>query len=361
MTQSLRHADIMLPSDYERHQIFYWLRRASSVTAWRRVFERYQAWVDVIGHSVREADMNGWGKTTSLPESTYVRALRSLAHCEAGVRRLANGDKRIFKFDANGEFEMAGRILGHWSIMLERIEFGENGINPHTPQWPQFCETLMALACTWGECGPPILEPRYLDEPGRTVYGDWLKKKLTTMPFPIELEPVPDPIDNIFVQTNDWTPFSGIWEPIEVPKPANTSWLSKLSRAPKPLPPFQMMGAMNYLHGGSKAPRICVETVDDNIYLDTTWRLLWRDDRYLDGSVPEIEAHYRFEEPKALQATRPAFWTTGEKPWAVSGDAAVIGGKWMLASDPGIIVELQTGDKLPMHAHREVRWITAGS
>lgn len=47
-----------------------------------------------------------------------------------------------------------------------------------------------------------------------------------------------------------------IWEPVDVPKPSS---LSLITRAPKPQPPFKIVGAMNYLHGGSKATQITVE------------------------------------------------------------------------------------------------------
>lgn len=54
---------------------------------------------------------------------------------------------------------------------------------------------------------------------------------------------------------------------------------------------------MNYLHGGSVAPEIGVETGTDNINLCTMWRLLWRDDRYVNGTIPEEDADYRFTKP----------------------------------------------------------------
>jgi len=55
---------------------------------------------------------------------------------------------------------------------------------------------------------------------------------------------------------------------------------------------------MNYLHGGSAAPKAYQETEDDSSEMDVVWRLLWRDERYEDGSVPEEEQRYEFVTPK---------------------------------------------------------------
>lgn len=346
----------MLPSDLERQQIFYWLKRISSITAWRRIFEYYKTWSSVTEDSVRTADENGWHNDTSLPATEYALILKCLAHCEEGITRLSEGDKRVFKFDAHGEFVMAARMLSHWVKMLERIRLGENGIKKNTPLWAEFCQTLTLLAQAWGECAPTILESRYLEAPGRTIYGQWMRNLLKTMNFPNKLAPVPDPIDNIFLRTGEQTPFSGIWEPVDAPKPSLISLFTKVAR---PQPPFKICGAMNYLHGGSRAPQISVETSDDNIDLDTTWRLLWRDDRYEAGTIPEEEAGYIFMKPDQVQPTAPPITVLNETIWSESGSDAQIGGKWLFESDLSVSIFLEKGEKLPLHQGRNVRWVHA--
>ena len=359
MNRPIPEKSVMLPSDFERQQIFYWLQKVSSVTAWRRIFEFYKEWAAAAENSVREADERGWGELTSLSQSSYARILKGLAHCEEAVIRLGKGDKRVFKFDANGEFEMASRSLFHWVEMITRVEEGENGIDEeHTPLWNEFCLAAKAAAHAWEECSTEILEPRYLDEPALTLYGDWLKAELRTLPFPGQMEPVPDPIENTFVRTNEETPCSGIWEPIEA-SPKKNSLISLFTSPSTPQPPFKIMGAMNYLHGGSRAPRITVETATDNINLDTTWRLLWRDDRYSDGTIPEKEAHYRFNQPVKAQGHRPAVGLTEEIAWAESGAAVPTAGTWLVESDISARITLEKGEKLPQHHGRNVRWVLA--
>lgn len=359
MIQAFTKPDVMLPSELERQQIFYWLQEISSVTAWKRILKFYKEWVTATENSVREADGRGWGELTSLSQSSYVSILKGLAHCEEGVVRLANGDKRVFKFDANGEFEMASRPLFHWKEMITRVEEGENGIDEkHTPLWGEFCQAARAAAHAWEECSSEILQPRYLEEPGLTLYGDWLKAKLKKLTFPSTLETVPDPAENTFVRTSEYTPCSGIWEPIEDSTKKNLI-VSFFTNPGLPKPPFVMMGAMNYLHAGSKAPRITIETATDNIDLDTTWRLLWRDDRYSDGTIPEKEVHYQFNQPLKTQEQRPSVGLTDEIMWAESGAAVPAAGTWLVESDISAKITVEKGEKLPQHRGLDVRWVLA--
>lgn len=299
MTESALGRAVLLPSAVERQKIFYWLQRISSLTAWRRILGFYEAWAAATENSLRAADEQGWADKTSLPHSEYALILKCLAHCAEGVRRLAEGDKRVFKFDANGEFVMAERMLTHWTQMLGRIDIGESRVNPYVPLWEPFCLALNRLGYAWGECGPDLLESRFFEDHAPNVYGELLVPLLRKMHFPQHLDPVPDPVANTFVRTGHLIPCSGIWEPINVAKPFKTSMVSMFSRTPDPQPPFEMASVMNYLHGGSNAPQAAAETADDIFEFDTTWRLLWRDDRYLDGSVPAIEAEYELVQPAA--------------------------------------------------------------
>jgi hypothetical protein len=348
-----------LPDASERQRIFYWLQRISSVTAWRRVLAHFEAWAIATENSVRLADEKGWADKTSLSHSEYALILKCLAHCEAGVQRLSKGDKRVFKFDADGEFAMAVRMLTHWVEMLDRIEIGDSRVNPYVPLWEPFCVALEALSAAWRECAPDVLQSRFIEDPAPTVYGLRLKPLLQTMPFPAMLDPVPDPSENIFVRTGLAIPFSGIWEPVAEGKPTTTSLLSMFKRAPDPHAPFEIAGAMNYLHGGSKAPQVNVSTFDDIFKNDTTWRLIWKDERYLDGIVPAIEAQYQFAEPQLQQAAPPAIGTSEDMLWAESGAIAAVSGKWLVESDPSASVNLQKGEKLPLHEGCVARWVPA--
>jgi len=179
------------------------------------------------------------------------------------------------------------------------------------------------------------------------------------MPFPPELARVPDPIDDTFVKTGRWVKFAGIWEPISLEKVQKTSLLDWFKRAPDPAPPFTLAGAMNYLHAYSSAPQIMIETVDGPVHSDTTWRLLWRDDRYLAGIVPEHEADYRFTKPPEPPIRRPVVSESGQTSWAQSGTTTWVSGTWLVEFDLHASVKLVKGDKLPLHLGRTVDWLLA--
>ncbi|PNR71652.1 hypothetical protein LA22_05545, partial [Xanthomonas oryzae pv. oryzae] len=244
---------LKLPNELERRQMFYQLKKESSFTAWNRMLELYQAWADVTERSVREADAKGWLDESGISESHYVRILKGLAHHEEGVRRLRKGDKRVFKFDANGEFVMGHRTVSHWLELVWRIEIGENGINEAlTPLWDEFRARLDDVATLRSEIWGDIIEGRYFEDSAPNIYGRWFQENVSKMHFPLVIPDVPDPVENTLVATGSRIPCSGIWEPVDAPKPKKFSLFSKPD-VPSGFLPY--IGALNYLHGGSPAPQ----------------------------------------------------------------------------------------------------------
>ncbi|AVY66002.1 Imm71 family immunity protein [Xanthomonas translucens] len=349
---------LMLPNDLERRQMFYQLKKESSFTAWNRMFELYQAWADVTERSVREADAKGWLEKSGISESDYVLILKGLAHYEEGVRRLRKGDKRVFKFDANGEFVMGHRIVSHFTQLIWRIEIGENGINKDlTPLWDEFSECLEKMRHLGNEIWADIIEGRYFEDPAHNIYGEWFQKNVSRMHFPPVIPDVPDPVENTLVATGSRIPCSGIWEPVDAPKPKKFSLFSKPD-VPSGFLPY--IAAMNYLHGGSAAPKASQEIEDDVLNIDVVWRLLWRDDRYEDGTIPEEEAGYVFMQPD----DRAAIVAASDQPQrrqvsAMSGQRASQAGRWLVMDDLNAAAQFKAGDELPLHEGRKVQWVLA--
>ncbi|MET3654896.1 Imm71 family immunity protein [Dyella japonica] len=312
---SVLPTDVLLPNERERQQIFYWLQRISSYTAWSRILGYYHAWAKVTEKSVQAASERGWSQKSSVSESDLVMILKGLAHCEEGVRRLRQGDKRVFKYDANGEFVMARSALSVWSTKQYRVYTRDTSIDTdHTPYWPEFEYAFEQLIGAWRECATEVIEPERLDAPSPTIYGVWLQEWLPKMTFPRMLPEVPDPAKHTLIATGKITPCSGIWEPVEVPKPKG---FHLFGNAPPPEGPLPMVGCMAYLHGGSPAPRAKQETETESLRADVTWRLLWRDDRYEDGTVPEEESTYVFLKPDpSLAAPEPEELRGGMRVWS---------------------------------------------
>lgn len=397
----------MLPSELERRQIFYWLKRISSYTAWNRILGYFRAWADIAETSVREAVDKGWILTydaegrvnggllvkrhipattyptgygvngevvyeteparvdarytgTSIPESEYRFIRKGLAHMDEGVRRLRLGDKRVFQYNANGEFVMGNRAAGAWFTTLWRIELHETGIDEeHTPHWDEFKAALETLNDAKSECWPFIVETSDPRDLARNIYWTWLIDKLKSMTFPACLPEVPDPNDNILIPTGKTIPHSGVWEPVIAPKLA----MSLFKSAPPPIGPFPINGCMNYLHGGSPAPKVKQANAsgEEGFEQAVIWRLLWRDDRYEDGSIPAEEASYQFQEPRARQsASLPQTSAPSDVLFGESGQPAPRTGRWLVEGDLHASVTLKAGEAPPEHEGRAVRWVLAG-
>ncbi|RBD17541.1 Imm71 family immunity protein, partial [Xanthomonas oryzae] len=349
---------LKLPNELERRQMFYQLKKESSFTAWNRMLELYQAWADVTERSVREADAKGWLEKSGISESDYVSILKGLAHQEEGVRRLRKGDKRVFKFDANGEFVMGHRTVSYWLELVWRIKIGENGINEAlTPLWDEFRTRLDDVANLRSEIWGDIIEGRYFEDPAPNIYGRWFQENVSKMHFSPVIPDVPDPVENTLVATGTRIPCSGIWEPVDAPKPKKFSLFSKPD-VPSGFLPY--IAAMNYLHGGSAAPKASQEIEDDVLNIDVVWRLIWRDDRYEDGTIPDEEAGYVFIQPDDPAAVVAASDQPQRKQVsAMSGQRASQAGRWLVMDDLNAAAQFNAGDELPLHEGRKVQWVLA--
>ncbi len=338
--------------------MFYQLKKESSFTAWNRMLELYQAWADVTEESVRQADAQGWLEKSGIKELDYVGILKGLAHQEEGVRRLRKGDKRVFKFDANGEFVMADRQVSHWIEFVWRVEVGEMNINQEmTPLWHEFSECLEKMRHLGNEIWADIIEGRYFEDPAPNVYGKWFVENVSKMHFPPVLPEVPNPVQNTLVATGSRIPCSGIWEPVDAPKPKKFSLFSKPD-IPTGFLPY--IGALNYLHGGSPAPQASQIVRDRSIHIDVVWRLIWRDARYEDGTIPEEEADYVFMESEPPPVQQEAATDAARRQVsAMSGQRASQAGRWLVMDDLNAAAQFNAGDELPLHEGRKVQWVLA--
>ncbi|MDR3163216.1 MAG: immunity 71 family protein [Helicobacteraceae bacterium] len=305
--------NLLLPNDLERRQIFHLLKKASSYTAWERILGFYQKWADITEASVREADERGllpkpskyyttpYGVKedqgrTSIVHSDYVDIQKGLALFEEGVARLRKGDKRVFTYGILGDFPKACVQPDYWERLYIR---GETLWDKETPLLEEFFEALFQLQSACGECSCCVLEERdSAENPARCNYGLWEMVFLPKLPYPDPLPEVPEPEKEIVITSGSPVSCSGIWEPVM--GGSTKGWLFK-----KPQGPFTRAGPMNYLHGISLAPTLQQTYRDPRDkkygceYVETkvAWRLIWRDDRYQDGAIPEEEKDYQFMRP----------------------------------------------------------------
>ncbi|MDR2092787.1 MAG: immunity 71 family protein [Azoarcus sp.] len=281
--------DILIPNELEQRQIFYMMKKGSSWTRWNRALGYYRKWAEIAENSVREADNSG---LLAIPEKCYityqryVKILQGLAVYEEGVRRLRKGDRRVFlDSEAYAFFERAWLTVDYWQTFRDKVNIGDIRGGDDTPYWDGFIKALNDL-CNAGEMGGFSLDAP--NEPANLRYYLWHAVFLSRLPYPDPLPDLPErPKKDVIIATGEPVPFSGIWEPLDKDED-------------------QLWGVMNYLHGETKAPTYRESFIDhsneitgygDDI-IPVRWRLLWRDDRYLDGTIPEEEKDYIFVCPE---------------------------------------------------------------
>jgi hypothetical protein len=141
-------------------------------------------------------------------------------------------------------------------------------------------------ACLYQVC-------HFVEDPLSRLIKHWLSQPV--------LPAVPTAVPEVLVLTGKKIPCSGIWEPVRTGRPSGPQTTRK--GLPYQLPDSwevdgrTLDGTMNYLHAKVAAPTIAFDEDDADYGRPTTWRLLWRDDRYGDNPVPEEESRYLFVQP----------------------------------------------------------------
>ncbi|MCW7538033.1 Imm71 family immunity protein [Aquabacterium sp. A7-Y] len=361
-----------VPTTEERKALFYWLKQCSSYTAWARMGTYYRAFVEDV-QQVFTATQDTPAPTNDGPlihASDMALTLKCYAAFEEALSKLKSGDKSVFKFIGYGVgagyFCEGVRALGGWSSKTFAAE-SHGLIWPlmSSPYWEPLNQKYELCTSAWSEIGHYVMESRFTDMPADIVsMADMLmidNEGFALVKTRRDLPDVPVPDKEVLIKTGASCPHSGIWEPVRVPFSDGFLGLFK-----KPLAPsdgqFPLDGCMNYLHAGSPAPTIGFEGDPNDKGRPTTWRLIWRDDRYEDGTVPEEERDYVFMQPQAAPVQpadkSPAPSVPLVTAW--SGQAAPQAGHWAVIDDLQGRATLRAGEVLPQHKGQDVQWVWSG-
>jgi hypothetical protein len=305
--------------------------------------------------------------------------LRLLLSCYGAfvtaLGRLRGGDRSAFKWLGYGTgssyFCEALRAIEVWRTKVDRDASGDSFPLAETDYWPTFKAYFETLESAIGN-GGLALQTRYTDLPAplqdiRPLNGTSPYTAPPHTPHPVfaalmdqDLPPVPSPPEQVLVKTGESVPFYGIWEPVTVDLSSGFAGMFK-----RPLVPadgkFEIEGCMNYLHAGSPAPTIALE--NDNSRGEgrpTVWRLLWPDERYVDGGMPEEEKDYVFhveDYVAALQNEDLSAEPVLGLLMANSGEVALKSGRWTVKDDLSGHIQVQAGQVLPPYRGREVQWV----
>jgi len=167
----------------------------------------------------------------------------------------------------------------------------------------------------------------------------WRRETLSLKALPR----VPTPVEEVFVRTGEPCPVFGIYE-AQVKD-----------------------GLMVYMCAGAEAYRYGEPRWYPGGGHPITWRLIWEDQRYVDGVIPPEEADYY---PEAL--TPPDFlrfvgedlendWNSSQLLVAHTGEPAPLTGRWAARDDLSGRVFWRKGDPMPMNKGQDVDWVYSGT
>lgn len=359
-----------IPNEEERRQLFYYLKRGSSYTAWAKLGPYYKAFVDIVRVAFEDTQNNPPpGKSPLIGSSLMTGLLNGFASYEKALARLRKGDKTVFKFIGYGQaaapyFCEAFRAIEIWNSKNTGDEAARGNEFPawESKYWPQIEQALNHLNDV--QCTCACVEDRHTDVPapyknmawltGGQIF-DFLPMLRITPSFP----EVPIPKEEVLIRTGQTVPCFGIWEPVKAPLSKGFIGMFKRPEVP-PDHKFELDGLMNYLHQDSPAPTIGFEEDDyRNKGRPTVWRLIWADDRYEDGTIPADELEYKFEEPQDRPPPPPPpLPPESDIQYVFSGQPAPEAGVWACEADLNLRVRLKKGDPMPRRAEDEtVAWV----
>lgn len=294
------------PNDDERRIIFFYLKQATSLSAWNRLFLEYCRFVDVVESVYQEEQGAIATRASYIATPTYRNFLSAKHAFSRALDRLKQGDRSCFRWAFSpGHFSEGMRYAEAWTELLKRSRTRGDFFPPEdSPRWPEIWMALKNTMTAYGAVRD-VLEPRFMDLPApikranyheHTYLGNplvWIARDLDRLPRAPRLWPG-DP--TIIIKTGQTIPVSGIWEPCEAP--STSSAFRRAFGQTSPLPDDVVVnpeGCMNYLHKGSNAPTIAFPGDGQRQEgKPTSWCLLWVDERYGKNPIPEEEAMYTY-------------------------------------------------------------------
>lgn len=376
--------------DDDRARQFWLIERRTSYTAWKRCRDAYAAYVDLMERQCKEEpigqmgakalerervglenliaqgvlpphSINGYERSyqTKWSSATYANALGGLALYDKGLALLKQGDRSVFQHNSRGFLEDAYHRADHeYQIYFLGGRNGGDGMVFYGKYVP-----AMKAALQWGAeqvgFAADGLQSEMADRSApevwtdtREVYDPLEKRKKRVLgcsdkwkreAFHLRALPrVPQPVDEVLVRTGEPCPVFGIYE-AQVKD-----------------------GLMVYMCEGEQAYRYGEPCWYPGGGQPITWRLIWEDQRYLDGNIPAEEADYF---PEAVSP--PDFsrfigeelendWRQDQLIVRHTGEPATYTGRWAARDDLGGRVFWRKGDPLPMNKGQSTDWVYSG-
>jgi hypothetical protein len=324
-------------TQHDRRKLFWYMKRKTSYTAWKAKADAFDRFATVFERQVKEQPFVArggvdptWGTNW---ETSYPEILKAQVLFEQGLARLLQGDRTVWLYNDRGVLGDADAIYGHWYTAL--VNHGPHGDIFFRGKYVDdlTAAILDVFPYAWATAG--VIQQVW-ENP---VYFEfWSKDHMAHLaqkvPFPPTLPDVPIPTKEVLVRTGEPAPCFGIFE-AQVPD-----------------------GCMSYLlEGVAVPPAVTINEKDGESYTrPATWRLIWEDTRYRDGTMPEEEKEY-FPATEAAPTAQPVTVEADPLISLDTGQRASKPGIWVVANRLDVRKRFESGDKLPQHEGRDVVWL----
>jgi Immunity protein 72/Immunity protein 71 len=310
-------------TEEDRKKVFWYLKRKTSYTAWKREADSFDRFADIFEMQVIEepiaAPVQRLGPMNW--EERYPEILKGQVLYEKALARLKTGDRSVWLYNELGLMGDALRVASRWHADIVHHGAGAQGDKYFDGKYvPDMEEALK----DWFICAENAgyLEPKFT---GMSAPELFEKGYFDRYQYPTYLPDVPVPTQEVQVRTGEEIPVFGIYEP-------------------------QIKdGCMNYLLASSSAPNYGLANPRP-----VTWRLIWEDTRYLDGHIPSEEELYFPPQPEVKAPDTPF---TSDLISASTGQVCPKSGNWAVMNDLQGKAALNKGDKMPQHQGRDVVWV----
>lgn len=285
-----------------RRKLFWLLKRLSSYTLWQR---KRDAWAYFV--QKYEEALKTWPEDQSdgFHPKNIIWAYDALRLYDEGLPELAVGNRQVWQIKTGVFYQLAhpvGLIDSYFYLPCHE-RGGQREPYPVQVEKLNKLKVAAKIHCDY-ILYPPANNVCYYFDAEYLLGSNFYKYNLNELSYPVfprDLPPVPERTD-IIIKTDDPVPCDGIWEPVRI------QYNHKLLIIKTDISGFENLGAYNYFIRGMNAPRqlyydVIIESdteiviPDDPIrYRDVHWRLVWKDNRYCDGVIPDESEYFLDEE-----------------------------------------------------------------
>lgn len=278
-----------------RRKLFWLLQRLSSYTLWQR---KRDVWA-YFAEKYEEA-LKIWPEemASGFDPKAITWIYDALRLYDEGLDELARGNRQVWQINTGEFYQLVRPIDLVKKFFYPRCHERWTQVEAYPPE----VEKLNKLRIAAGFRGEHLLYPpsnkstgffdaAYLLDPSKYI---WEFEVEPYPVFPKTFSAVPEP-SNVIIKTGEPVPCDGIWEPVKL------EYHHKLLIIKTNVSGFKNLGAYNYFIREMTAP---IQVYHDSLlqdgwgYRDVHWRLVWEDNRYCDGIIPDESEYFLDDLPK---------------------------------------------------------------